>query len=269
LVTNLNILKKLGHNLELYVDPKSKQTGRQFICKGNGGRIDLLCYDKTLKRYVVIELKNVRAGQNTFGQISNYVGWVQDRIAGNLPVIGLVISRGYDTRFESALKITDKISHIDVEKDLGFVVAPTKKIQDIIQPIPKDASPVGIKFAKTREAKTWLKKGDNLFDEAKYDEAIACYDMALGKDPKNKWAWINKGSALSELSKYQDTISCFNKVAKIYPKSAQVWDSKGIALSRLNKFEEAIDAFDRVIELKPKLADPWNSKGFVLYNLKN
>ncbi len=51
-----------------------------------------------------------------------------NRIAGNIPVIGIVISRGYDTRFESALKITDKISHINVE-DLGFAIAPSKRIQ--------------------------------------------------------------------------------------------------------------------------------------------
>jgi predicted RNA-binding protein with PUA-like domain len=116
LVSNLRILKKFGYDLELYVDPASKQPGRQFICKGNGGRIDLLCYDKKQTRYVVIELKNVRASQNTFGQISNYMGWVQDRISNGVPVTGLVISRGYDTKFESALKITDKISHLNVEE---------------------------------------------------------------------------------------------------------------------------------------------------------
>jgi hypothetical protein len=72
LISNLQILKKFGYDLELYVDPASKQSGRQFICKGNSGRIDLLCRDKRQTRYVVIELKNVRASQNTFGQISNY-----------------------------------------------------------------------------------------------------------------------------------------------------------------------------------------------------
>ena len=57
LATNLNILKNFGYDLELYVNPESKQSGRQFICRGNGGRIDLLCCDRTQKRYVVIELK--------------------------------------------------------------------------------------------------------------------------------------------------------------------------------------------------------------------
>ena len=267
LVTNLNILKNFGHHLELYVDPTSKQTGRQFICKGNGGRIDLLCYDKTQKRYAVIELKNVRAGQNTFGQISNYMGWVQSRIAENIPVIGIVISRGYDTRFESALKITDKISQIDVE-DLGFVTAPPKRIQKLAKPKEKDTTPLGLKFANSREAKTWLKKGNELLDETKYEEAILCYEKVFEKDPKNKWAWINKGFALAELTRQEEAILCFEKATEMYPTSAQVWYSKGEALASLNRFEEAIASFDRAIEIKPKFSDAWNYKGMALAEIR-
>jgi hypothetical protein len=108
--------------LELYSDPTTGLSGEQFIC-GYGGRIDLLCYDKSRGQYVVIELKIVRAGQNTFGQISGYMGWVQDRIAENKPVMGVVISRGYDTKFEAALKTTNRILPLrveDLEEDLGF-----------------------------------------------------------------------------------------------------------------------------------------------------
>ncbi len=81
--------------------------------------MDLLCYDRSRKRYVVIELKNVSASQNTFGQIANYIGWVQDRIAGHYPVIGLVISRGQDAKFESSCRVTDRIVQLDLDQ-LGF-----------------------------------------------------------------------------------------------------------------------------------------------------
>jgi len=119
LVNNLSVLKKFGYDLELYIDSVTRTSGRQFVCKGNGGRIDLLCSDKKHKRLVVIELKNVKAGQNTFGQISNYVGWVQGQLVGGRSAVGLVISRGYDAKFKSALKITDRVKQLNVE-DLGF-----------------------------------------------------------------------------------------------------------------------------------------------------
>jgi hypothetical protein len=119
LVQNLELLKPFGFNLKLYLDPITNASGQQYICMGLGGRIDLLCYDTKSKQYVVIELKNVRAGQNTFGQISSYVGWVKKNIAGKSKVSGLVISRGYDTKFESALSNDDKIIHLDLSR-LGF-----------------------------------------------------------------------------------------------------------------------------------------------------
>ncbi len=119
LVQNLGLLKRFGYDLELYFDSATGTTGRQLVCKGNGGRIDLLCYERRRKRYVVIELKNVCASQGTFGQICSYVGWVQDRIAGGASVVGLVISRGFDAKFQSSLKVTDRIFHLDL-KELGF-----------------------------------------------------------------------------------------------------------------------------------------------------
>ena len=99
LVKDLGLLRSFGHDLVLYIDPDTGKNGRQLVAKGIGGRIDLLCYDNKRKRYVVIELKNVRASRDTFGQISNYMGWVLERIAGRRPVIGIVISRGYDAKF--------------------------------------------------------------------------------------------------------------------------------------------------------------------------
>jgi RecB family endonuclease NucS len=120
LVQNPDLLEPFGYTLELYRDPVTGTDGQQLVCKGNRGRIDLLCYDTRRKRYVVIELKNVRAGQNTIGQIQNYMGWVKSSIAGRKPVVGLVISRGYDTRFESARSlVADRISHLDIT-ELGF-----------------------------------------------------------------------------------------------------------------------------------------------------
>ena len=270
LVDNLKILKNFGYDLELYVDPISNQPGRQFICKGNGGRIDLLCYDRTKKRYVVIELKNVRASQNTFGQISNYMGWVQDRIAKSNPVSGLVISRGYDTRFESALKITDRIGHINVD-DLGFSVAPSKKAQNVtdFKEAASSKVPNGqkIRSQKSRETNIVLKKANAFFDQGKYEDAISCYNQLIEMDSKNKWAWINKGLALTELMKYEEALPCLDKAIELHPKSVEAWYNRGFALAGIGKLGAAILAFDNAIEIKPKSADAWNGKGIVLDNM--
>ena len=119
LVKNFGLLRKLGFDLKLFEDSEKGLIGRQQPIWGGEGRIDLLCYDKKKKTYVVIELKNVQAGINTFGQISNYIGWVKETIAHRNPVKGLVISRGADTAFLSAKKTNPNITQINIE-ELGF-----------------------------------------------------------------------------------------------------------------------------------------------------
>jgi len=119
LCNDLGRLKKFGYNLSIYNDQKNNSHGRQLVCRGHGGRIDILAYDTKNRRFVVIELKNVCASQQTYGQISTYMGWVKENIAGRFPVHGLVISRGTDPRFSACLKNVKNVSHIDI-KQIGF-----------------------------------------------------------------------------------------------------------------------------------------------------
>ena len=111
IVSDPSILRPFGFDLEV--------RERQRVCQGHGGRMDLLCYDRRRKRYLVIELKNVRAGQNTFGQITSYIGWAQERITRGRAVHGLVIARGFDTRFLAAASTNKRIDYIDLA-DLGL-----------------------------------------------------------------------------------------------------------------------------------------------------
>lgn len=300
LVKNLGVLNKFGYNLELYSDPTTGLSGRQFIC-GYGGRIDLLCHDKSRGQYVVIELKILRAGQNTFGQISGYMGWVQDRIAGNKPVLGLVISRGYDTKFEAALKTTNRIFplHVDdLEEDLGFSKG---YLDPKIPPRPPGIKPLTSPSPKSK-GNSLLRKGDIHLRQGRYAEAIEAYDKAIELDPRYAKAWNNKGDALYFLNKLNESVQAFEKAVEINPRYAEAWfnkgtvlddqgkyddaieaynkaielkpnylaaiDSKGFALRNLGKYDAAINEFDKAIEIKPKFADAWNGKGIVLDNMK-
>jgi len=275
LARDFSPLKEFGYELVLYTDPNNPEiTGRQLVCKGTGGRIDFLCYDKGKNRYVVVELKIIRAGQNTVGQILNYMGWVQGHIAKNVLVEGLVISRGYDTKFESALKIADRITQLDIDR-LGFRLISPKNREAFnhkderenkrILELEKDD---GEKRQRYKEAREWLKKARALFDQGKYEEAVHCYDQAIKIDQKNKWGLIERGIALLELMKYEEALTYFDKVIELYPKSAHAWCNKGFALNGLNKFENAAIAFDKAIEIKTKFADAWNGKGIVLANME-
>ena len=58
-------------------------------------------------------------GQAVHPAISDYMGWVIDRLANDKPVKGIVISDGYDNKFKSTLRTTTDIKHIELHNILS------------------------------------------------------------------------------------------------------------------------------------------------------
>jgi EVE domain len=111
LAADLSGFRRHGLRLEL--------RSRQTVCTSNGGRIDLLCYDKAAERFVVVELKTVRASRNTFGQVLSYIGWVREHMPARRRPLGVVVARGSDPAFQDAASVVPSIRFIDLA-DLGF-----------------------------------------------------------------------------------------------------------------------------------------------------
>ena len=97
-----------GEKLTMYFDDDGT-TGQQYTT--DVGVIDILAQDKN-KDYVVIELKRAESGYNVVGQILNYMGWVQDKLAqNNQKVRGLIIVGRADKTLKAALRpVEGKIS---------------------------------------------------------------------------------------------------------------------------------------------------------------
>ncbi len=83
----INNLNKLDPNLSLYYDEEGV-SGQQYYTEV--GVIDLLCTDSN-KDFVIIELKKGRESDRVVGQISRYMGWVQEKLAGTKKVKGIII----------------------------------------------------------------------------------------------------------------------------------------------------------------------------------
>ncbi len=109
-------------------------------------------------------------------------------------------------------------------------------------------------------------KGNALYAQGKYDEAIKCYNEAIRIDPKSYgFRWI-KGKALYMQGRYE-VIEICDEAININPEYAYAWNGKGLALDNQGKHEEALKAFDRAIELDPNFAMAWNNKGKALWAL--
>jgi hypothetical protein len=120
LAADLGKLRRAGWDLELWHDPQTGRSGRQFVCAAAGGRIDLLCRDSSSGQLVVVELKNVLATEETYMQTWRYVSWVQRFLSNGKPVSALVVARGCDSRFELMTEASDRKVRFLSLRDVGF-----------------------------------------------------------------------------------------------------------------------------------------------------
>ena len=67
------------------------------------GRIDILAKDKNNQSYVVIELKRNQTSDDTVGQITRYMGWIEEKL-GDENVKGIIVAGKYDEKLYYAQK---------------------------------------------------------------------------------------------------------------------------------------------------------------------
>jgi tetratricopeptide (TPR) repeat protein len=84
---------------------------------------------------------------------------------------------------------------------------------------------------------------------------------------KSAGSWIDKGNTLFIQKKFEEALDCYNKAIEFYPQCAPAWNNKATCLINLNRDEDAIDAFDRVLEIDPQDAHVWYFKALVLERL--
>ena len=72
------------------------------------GRIDILAKNKSNDSYVVIELKRNQTSDDTVGQVTRYMGWIQDKY-GDTNVSGVIVAGKYDEKLYYAQKMLKNI----------------------------------------------------------------------------------------------------------------------------------------------------------------
>jgi tetratricopeptide (TPR) repeat protein len=82
----------------------------------------------------------------------------------------------------------------------------------------------------TDTAENWLSKGNSLYNQGKYEEAIKAYDKSLDLDSLNPETWQNKGYALNKLGRNKDANECFWKATGLnagYASDRKQWVNDG------------------------------------------
>jgi hypothetical protein len=75
------------------------------------GRIDILVKDRETGQFVVIELKKNQTSDDTIGQLTRYLGWIEEHKANGQAAKGIIIAAGYDQKLSYALR---KVKDVEV-----------------------------------------------------------------------------------------------------------------------------------------------------------
>ena len=98
-----------------------------------------------------------------------------------------------------------------------------------------------------------VKKGNELFTQGKYEEALAAYQDALLDNPLNEIALFDQGDAYYKMKKYKEAIDAYQKVvgSKDLILSSKAFYNIGNAYFQQNKLKESIEAYKKSLELNP------------------
>jgi len=113
----------------------------------------------------------------------------------------------------------------------------------------------------TFTASDYIKQGNALFFESRYEDAIAVYDKAIQLDPDLYEAWFGKASSLVVQQHYDDALEAYDQALNLKSDSVEAWFGKGTVLRKLQRWDDAIAAFEQASSLKPEDPRIWLSQG--------
>jgi tetratricopeptide (TPR) repeat protein len=108
--------------------------------------------------------------------------------------------------------------------------------------------------------------GNKLYEEKKYEEAIAAYDEAIKTSPGQWGYYLNKGLAFKKLDKQVEARAAFSKAVELNPLSYSTNKEMGEALAREGNFEEAKKYYQKAVEASPEDPDAHYNLGACLLN---
>lgn len=121
--------------------------------------------------------------------------------------------------------------------------------------------------SRTGDYATWTQRGDDLYLQGRYGEAVDAYNKALEMDPYYSLAWNKRGIALVQLGYYEEAIRNFNRAIELDPFYGQAWDNKGDVMLQTGQYNESMSAYERAIAINPNDLHALSGKGANLQKL--
>jgi predicted O-linked N-acetylglucosamine transferase (SPINDLY family) len=106
--------------------------------------------------------------------------------------------------------------------------------------------------------------GMALYDQGRFDEAIASLESAVKIEPDFADAHYNLGNALAQVGELGKAAESYKNCLTISPEDAQVLSNYGNVLKDCGEFDRAITCYSKAIKIQPDYAAAYNNMGNVL-----
>lgn len=95
------------------------------------------------------------------------------------------------------------------------------------------------------------KRGKHLLDQKQYDEAEACFSIAIEIAPDLASAYDGRGLAFAYRNLYEEAISDYTRAVELDPTYVEAFVHRAVVYHRLNRYEAALADFEQAIEIDP------------------
>ena len=116
------------------------------------------------------------------------------------------------------------------------------------------------------DAEAHRRRGQGLYSQGKFDEAIAEYKEALRINPRYAPAHNGLGTALNRQEKLDEAVAAYKEAIRIQPGYAQAHYNLGLSLGAQGNLDEAIPAYKEAIRINPKYEIAHCDLGNALHN---
>jgi predicted O-linked N-acetylglucosamine transferase (SPINDLY family) len=134
--------------------------------------------------------------------------------------------------------------------------------------VPEELSSEAKIATPREEAQRLIDKGNAIEEQGgQLDEAMRCYDAAVGLAPDFARAHMNRGNILLARGASEEALSAYGRALEIDPDYAAAHYNAGNAHARLNHHDAACSAYEKAVELDPNFTDAHVALGCTLEEL--
>ncbi len=118
-------------------------------------------------------------------------------------------------------------------------------------------------------AEDWRQKGNALYSDKKFAEAIKAYDRSIALDPNNPKSYVGRGSSYKGLNQTRQSLENYNRAIELDPNYSNAYMNRAGLHYQTGNLQSALTGYNRSIELDPKNAPALFSRGLLHTKLNN